>query len=194
MFDRLGKAWVYSKSDLKSGFYPIWVWGEKIWEKWIKNTYEHYEFLVIPMSLCKVPAAFQTLMNSIFHINIDNFMNVYLEHLSVYSNSFEKHIEHLDIVFFSTPSQQALIGKRKVQTDDIRDWFFGPLSGFKMNNHWKWSNKNRPRLASPAKSYPFARILWLASIFPTFYWRFLPDRQFFIFSLYSVLTQGTLWK
>lgn len=47
----------------------------------------------------KTPSTFFTLMNNIFHPNVDKFVVVYLDDIVIYSNTLEEHIEHLRIVF-----------------------------------------------------------------------------------------------
>lgn len=54
--------------------------------------------MVMPMGLCNAPATFQTLMNSIFHDVIDDFLVVYLDDLLVFSNTEKEHLEHLNII------------------------------------------------------------------------------------------------
>lgn len=51
MFDRIGKAKVFSKLDLKSGFHHIRVRNEYIEKKAFKTKYGLCEFLFMPMGL-----------------------------------------------------------------------------------------------------------------------------------------------
>lgn len=51
MFDRIGKAKVFSKLDLKAGFHQIRVRNEDIEKTAFKTKYGSYEFLVMPMGL-----------------------------------------------------------------------------------------------------------------------------------------------
>lgn len=65
MYDILGGAKFFSKTDLKTGFHQI-----RINENYIENTafitnYGQYEYLVIPMGLCIAPATFVTFMNEV---------------------------------------------------------------------------------------------------------------------------------
>lgn len=58
MFDRFGKATVYSKLDVKAGSHQIRVKNVNIKNTAFKIYYGHFEFLVMPMGLCNDPATF----------------------------------------------------------------------------------------------------------------------------------------
>src|SRR5436190_21583648 len=97
--DKLGNATRLSSLDLVSGYWQTWV-AEKDVPKTAFNTrYGKYEFLVMPFGLTNVPATFQTLINRILRPFIDKFVVVYLDDITVYSNSGEEHLDHLRQVF-----------------------------------------------------------------------------------------------
>jgi hypothetical protein len=66
LFDRLLKAKVFSRIDLRSKYYQIWIAkGDE--EKTTRHTrYGSYEFLVMPFGFTNALATFCTLMNDIF--------------------------------------------------------------------------------------------------------------------------------
>jgi hypothetical protein len=98
LFERLSGAKVFNRIDLHSGYYQIWIAGDK--EKTTFRTrYGSYEFLVMPFGLTNVPATFCTLMNDIFWEWLDDFVVVYIDDILVYSGSLEEHAEHLRKVF-----------------------------------------------------------------------------------------------
>lgn len=93
---KLNKRW-YSCLDLKSGYYQI-----ALKEKCKKFTAfstpnAHYEFNRLPFGLRNAPAEFSRIMQIVFG-NLE-FVEVYLDDITIHSDTFEDHMEHLKQVF-----------------------------------------------------------------------------------------------
>ena len=73
MFDRLGGATFFSKLDIKTGLHQIRVRPDDIEKSAFNTKYGQFEYLIMPMGLCKAPATFQSLMNRIVYESIDVF-------------------------------------------------------------------------------------------------------------------------
>jgi hypothetical protein len=64
----------------------------------MKTKYDSYKFLVMPFGLCNVLSTFTTLMNSIFHEMLDEFMIIYNNDILLYSKITEEDVERLEYV------------------------------------------------------------------------------------------------
>jgi hypothetical protein len=98
LFDQLSKAKVFSKIDLRSGFHQIKIRPQDIPKTVFSTRYGLYEYLVMSFILTNAPAYFMYLMNSVFMLELDKFVIVFIDDILIYSENEEDHAEHLRIV------------------------------------------------------------------------------------------------
>jgi hypothetical protein len=110
LFDQLMGAQVFSKIDLRSDYHQIKIHDEDIPKTAFSTRYELYEYLVMSFGLTNAPAHFIYLMNSIFMLELDKFVVVFIDNTLVYSKSTEDHEEHLRVVL-QRPRDHQLYAK-----------------------------------------------------------------------------------
>jgi hypothetical protein len=91
LFDQLKGAKVFSKIDLRSGYYQMRIKGQDVLKTAFRTRYGHFEFLVLPFGFTNAPTLFMDLMNRVFQPYLDKFVVVFIDDILVYSKSFKEH-------------------------------------------------------------------------------------------------------
>ena len=79
LFDQLKEESVFSKIDLRLGYYQLRVKDVNVSKTTFRTLYGHYEFSVMPFGLTNAPTAFMDLMNTIFRPYVDKFVVVFID-------------------------------------------------------------------------------------------------------------------
>jgi hypothetical protein len=86
---------VFYKIDLCSSYHQTKIRAKDIHQTTFSMRYGLYEYLVVSFGLTNVLTHFMYLMNSVFMLELDKFVMVFIDDIVVYSKSMEEHEEHL---------------------------------------------------------------------------------------------------
>jgi hypothetical protein len=98
LFDQLVGAKVFSKIDLRLGYHQIKIRASDIPKTTFSTRYGLYEYLVMSFGLTNAPAYFMYFMNSVFMLELDKFVVVFIDDILVYSKNESEHTKHLHTV------------------------------------------------------------------------------------------------
>ncbi|KAA3470147.1 reverse transcriptase [Gossypium australe] len=99
-------ATVFSKIDLRSGYYWLRVKESDVPKTSFRTRYGYYEFLVIPFGLMNASAMLMDLLNRIFRPYLDRFVVVFIDDILIYSCDETQHAEHLRIMLQTLREKQ----------------------------------------------------------------------------------------
>jgi len=89
---RLGKASIFTKLDLKNGYYLIRMAEGKEWKTPFKSRYGLYEYTMMPFGLCNTPSSFQSMINDVFRDMLDIGVIAYMNDILIYTEIVQEHV------------------------------------------------------------------------------------------------------
>jgi hypothetical protein len=98
LFDQLTDAMVFSEVDIRSGYDQMKIRLEDVPKTAFSTRYGLYEYLVMLFELTNASTHFMYLMNSIFMLELDKFIVVFIDDILIYSKSEEEHEQHLLVI------------------------------------------------------------------------------------------------
>ena len=98
VMQRLSKAKIYTKFDVRAGFNNLRIKEGDEWKTAFKTFWGTYEYLVMPMGLATAPATFQRFINSVLSPYLELYCFAYLDDIIVFSENKEEHEKHVTTI------------------------------------------------------------------------------------------------
>lgn len=98
IIDRLGRAKIYTKFDVRAGFNNIRIKAGDEWKLAFKTMFGLYEYTVMPMGLATAPSIFQRFINATLAPFLGIFCFAYLDDIIIFSDDEKKHDKHTEQV------------------------------------------------------------------------------------------------
>jgi hypothetical protein len=98
LFHQLIDAKVFSKVDLYSGYHQMKIHLKDVPKIAFSTRYGLYDYLIMLFGLTNAHAHFMYLMNSVFMLELDKFVMVYIDDILIYFKNEEQHEKHLRII------------------------------------------------------------------------------------------------
>jgi hypothetical protein len=127
LMDRLSGASVFTKLDLRSGYWQVRIAEGDEHKTTCVTRYGSYEFLVMPFGLTNAPATFCNLMNDVLYEFLDDFVVVYLDDIVVFSRSMNEHVVHLSRVLSRLREHKLFVKREKCDFASAEIMFLGHL-------------------------------------------------------------------
>jgi hypothetical protein len=122
LYDRVRGAKVFTKMDLKNGYYLIRITEGNEWKTAFQCQYSLYECLVMLFGLSNILGIFQDMMNHIFRDMLDQGVIAYINNVLIYAETEEKHDEYIKEVLrrlaengFIISPEICIWGRNKVE-------------------------------------------------------------------------------
>jgi len=126
---RLAKATIFTKLDLKNGYYLICIAEGEEWKTTLSR-YGLYEYTMMTFGLCNARSTFQSMINDVFRDMLDVGVITYMDEILIYTETVEEHvalvmrvIERLRKASLYVSIQKSSLHQREVQ-----------FLGFKISN------------------------------------------------------------
>ena len=124
LIKRIYNANIFSKFDMKSGYYQISVNKEDRYKTAFVVPFGHYEWNVMPQGLKNAPSEFQNIMNDIFN-PYSKFSIVYLDDVLIFSKNLTEHQQHLDEFIKLIKNNGLVVSAKKIKIFQTKIRFLG---------------------------------------------------------------------
>jgi hypothetical protein len=186
---QLVNAKVFSKFDLRDGYYNVRITPEDIHKTAFVCRYGHYEFTVVPFGLTNAPAIFCAMMNRILAPYLDVFAICYLDDVIVYSSDKEEHYRHLELIFKVLEENRLALKLKKCAFFQENVDFCGhdiSKDGLTISKDKSEAMRVRPRLSTRIQVRS-----WLGAC--GWFQEFIPDYSAIAAPLTALTRKGSPW-
>jgi hypothetical protein len=121
---RIQGSKIYSKFDMKSGFWQVQIKEEDRYKTAFTTPFGHYEWNVMPFGLKNAPSEFQKIMNEIF-LPFTSFIIVYIDDVLIFSQDVDQHWKHLNIFYKIIVQNGLVVSAKKMKLFQTNVQFLG---------------------------------------------------------------------
>ena len=123
--DQLRKAKYYTSLDGEKGYYQVKMTDRAKEVTAFRSPFGLFQFLRMPFGLTNAPAVFQRLMDKVLRGLTWNCCMVYLDDIIIYSNTWEEHIKHIDMVLQRISDANITLNSKKCDIGQVVIKFLG---------------------------------------------------------------------
>ncbi|CAJ0644521.1 12712_t:CDS:2, partial [Entrophospora sp. SA101] len=171
IFDTMSGAKYFTTLDCMSGYWQMKV-AKQDQPKTAYITEDGlYEFTVMPFGLSNAPASFQRMMDRVFKDYKGKFVNVYLDDITIYSQTFEEHLQHLQQVFDRLRAVDLKLGRDKCEFAKEELHLLGHIIG-------REGRKPDPAKVEAVQNWPTPKTVkdvWSFLGLASYYRKFIPN-------------------
>ncbi|GET66141.1 retroviral-like aspartic protease 1 [Rhizophagus irregularis DAOM 181602=DAOM 197198] len=158
LLEKFRKGSWFTSLDLAAGYHQVEMAEEDKEKTAFICSQGLYEYNVMPFGLKNAPGTFQRLMDKILKEYIGEFVTVYLDDIMIYSEDFEKHIEHVDKVLSKLRENNMIVKLKKCQFGLRNINFLGHIvgrDGLRPDKEKveKIENMRRPKTVTEVRSF-----------------------------------------
>ena len=168
LFNQLKGSKVFSKIDLRDGYYQVRMKPEDIPKTAFRTPRGHWEWVVMPMGLTNAPATFMRVMDNIFRPLLDKCTLTYLDDILIHSKDEETHLQDLRKVLLLMRKNQLYAKRSKCDFNKRSVEYLGNVitdQGLQVDQHKIEAIKNWP---APKNIHELRSFLGLANFYRRF--------------------------
>jgi hypothetical protein len=107
-----GDKW-FTKLDLTIGYHQVRMNPNDVWKTVFKTKFGLFEWKFMPFSLTNGPTTFMRLINDIFRAHLGRFVVIYLDHILIFSRTWDTHMQHVRQVLQIIQEHQLQVKENK---------------------------------------------------------------------------------